>query len=64
MAETHGDFIKQCVRQKYVKIFKIDTKENISDILTKPLEFQTHSKLRNEISCMSLENEAENLEKI
>ncbi len=54
MAETHGDFTKQCVRQKYVKIFKIDTKKNIADIMTQPSEFQTHRRSRNKISRMSL----------
>jgi len=48
---------------KILKIFKIDTKKNITDIMTKLLECQTHRKLRNKISCISSENEVENLEK-
>lgn len=37
MAESHGDFIKQCVDEKKIKVFWIPTKENLADIMTKPL---------------------------
>lgn len=37
MAETHGDFIKQCVEEKKITVRWIPTKENVADIITKPL---------------------------
>ena len=46
MAETHGDYIKECVKQKRVKIEWIQTKFNLADIMTKPLALETHRDLR------------------
>lgn len=49
MAETHGDFVKQCVDQNKVKIEWIETKENLADIMTKPLPLETFRYLRDRI---------------
>lgn len=50
MADSHGDFIKECVDQKKVKVEWIATKENIADIMTKPLPSETHKYLRDKIT--------------
>lgn len=47
MAETHGDYVKQCVDEGRVKVKWIESKENIEDIMTKPLARPQHIKLRN-----------------
>lgn len=49
MADTHGDFIKQCVMDGFVTVKWISTKENIADIMTKPLSPSSHTYLRNKI---------------
>ena len=35
MADTHGDFVKQCVDDRKVIVGWIATKENLADIMTK-----------------------------
>jgi hypothetical protein len=52
MAESHGDFIKQCVDEKKVKVLWISTEENLADIMTKPLSENTYTYLRNKITNM------------
>ena len=54
MADTHGDFIKQCVDEKKVTVIWIDKKENLADIMTKPLPLDAFKYLRNKI--MNVEN--------
>lgn len=54
MAESHGDFIKQCVDEKKVKVQWISTEENLADIMTKPLSENTYTYLRNKITNMIL----------
>ena len=49
MADTHGDFIKQCVDQGKVKVEWIETKENLADIMTKPLPLEAFVYLRDKI---------------
>lgn len=49
MAETHGDFVKSCVLAGKIKVKWISTKENIADIMTKPLPSTSHIKLRNKM---------------
>lgn len=49
MAETHGDFVKQCVDEKKVKVMWIATKENLADIMTKPLPLEAHKYLRDKM---------------
>ena len=49
MAETHGDFIKYCVKENKMDPEWISTKENLADIMTKPLPLDAHKKLRDEI---------------
>jgi len=50
MAETHGDFIKQCVDQSIVRVQWVPTKENLANIMTKPLPLEAHIKLRDKIN--------------
>lgn len=49
MAETHGDFIKQCVEENRVRVKWVETKENIADIMTKPLPLEAHKYIRDKI---------------
>lgn len=37
MADTYGNINKQCVIKNKMKIFWINTKDNIAEIMTKPL---------------------------
>lgn len=46
MAESHGDYVKQCVDQGKVKVFWISIEGNLADIMTKPLPQRTHCYLR------------------
>ena len=49
MADSHGDFIKVCTKEKKVVPGWVYTKENIANIMTKPLPLVTHRDLRNRI---------------
>lgn len=40
--EAHGDYIKSCVNQNRVKVQWVESKENIADIMTKPLPKPSH----------------------
>ena len=44
IAESHGDYIKSLVVEGKVKSKSVPTKENIADIMTKPLEWWSHKK--------------------
>ena len=46
MAETHGDYVKQCVDQNKIRVHWIPTKENLADIMTKPLPLDAHKYIR------------------
>lgn len=43
---THGDFVKECVRLQRIKIKWLSGKQNIADIMTKPLPTSAHTKLK------------------
>ena len=43
IADTHGDFVKRCVLENRVIVKWIESKENQSHILTKPLPIQSYS---------------------
>lgn len=49
MADTHGDFVKQCVEENKVIVKWVTTKENIADIMTKPLPLEAHKFLKNKM---------------
>lgn len=49
MAESHGDYVKQCVDEGKVKVHWISTNENIADIMTKPLPQKARSYLRDKM---------------
>lgn len=49
MADTHGDFIKECVESRRVEVRWIPTKENLADIMTKPLPAKAHTYLRDKL---------------
>ena len=49
MSNTHGDFVKLCVLEGKVTAKWVPTKENIADIMTKPLPYKTHEYLRSKI---------------
>ena len=52
MADTHGDFIKQCVDERKIIPEWIITDENIADIMTKPLAQKPYTYLRDKITNM------------
>ena len=56
MAESHGDFIKQCIDEKKVKVKWIPTKENLADIMIKSLAEKEFNFLREQITKMSLKH--------
>lgn len=49
MTEVREDYVKECVRRGFIKIKWIASKNQIADIFTKPLSFDTHKRLANEI---------------
>ena len=49
MANTHGDFVKQCVNEGKVRVSWIATKENQANIMTKPLPLDAHKYLRDKM---------------
>ena len=49
VAESHGDYIKQLVKEGKVKSKWVNTKENIADIMTKPLDWKRHQTLTQKI---------------
>lgn len=49
MADTHGDFVKSCVDQNLVNVLWVNTKQNLADIMTKPLPLDAHRYLRDKI---------------
>ena len=46
MADTHADFVKQCVDERKVRVGWIASKENLADIMTKPLPLDALKYLR------------------
>ena len=49
MADTHGDFVKQCVDERKVRVRWIATKENSAAIMTKPLPLDALISLRDKM---------------
>ena len=49
ITQAHGDCIKSCVMQKRVEIQWVQSKENIADIMIKPLPKPSHLYLREKI---------------
>ena len=49
IADAHGDFVKRCVLENRAIVKWIESKENQSDILTKPLSIQSYSYLKEQI---------------
>ena len=49
MAETHGDYIKQCEIEGKIRVEWIEGTENVADIMTKPHALQTFEYLSNKI---------------
>ena len=43
MSESHGDYVKSLVSEGKIKGKWIHTKENVADIMTKPLEWKSHN---------------------
>ena len=49
MADTHVDFVEQCVNKRKVRVRWIATKENLADIMTKPLPLDALKYLRDKM---------------
>ena len=49
MLEIKEHYIKECVQRKLVKLQWVESKEQIADIFTKPLSFESHIKLTNKL---------------
>ena len=54
MADTHVDFVEQCVDERKVRVRWIATKENLADIMTKPLPLDALKYLRDKTLNQSL----------
>lgn len=49
MTEVHQDYIKECVDCERIIIKWVSTKDQLADIMTKPLAYEIHSKIRDKI---------------
>ena len=49
LAESHGDYVKSLVIKGKLKIKWINTKENVTDIMMKPLNWKSHQKLASKV---------------
>ena len=49
MTEIKEHYIRECVQRKLVEIKWISSKNQIADIMTKPLLFELHNRLTSEI---------------
>lgn len=49
MVEVHDNYVKECVKHNRIIIEWVSTKEQWADIMTKPLSFDVHVKLRNKL---------------
>lgn len=49
MTEVKEHYIRECVQRNLVQIKWICSKEQISDIMTKPLSYELHNRLAGEI---------------
>lgn len=49
MTEIRQDYIKECIDENRIITEWVSSKDQLADIMTKPLPFETHVKLRNKI---------------
>ena len=49
MADTHGDFVEQCVDEREVRVRWLATKNNLAYIMTKPLPLDAFKYLRDKM---------------
>ncbi len=49
MAQINADYVKECEKEKRICVRWISAKEQIADILTKPLDYPLFSYFRNQI---------------
>lgn len=49
MAETHGDYIKQCVLEGKFSVKWVPSKQNLADTFTKPLPCESFMSLRDKL---------------
>ena len=49
MVEIKRDYVKECVKKNMIKAEWVCSKEQLADIFTKPLPFETHTYLTNKI---------------
>lgn len=49
MINVKTDHVKECVKQKLIKVKWVKSKDQLADILTKPLAFDLHKRLTDEI---------------
>lgn len=56
MSETHGNFVKFCAKEGYIRVKWVSTKENEVDMFMKPLPLVRHRKLIHVIFSIDREN--------
>lgn len=56
LSETHGDFVKFCAKEGFIRVKWVSTKENEVDIFTEPLPLIIHSKFTHVILNINREN--------
>lgn len=49
MTEVHMDYVQECVKYDRIKIEWVSSKQQLADIMTKPLSYEPHTTLRNKI---------------
>ena len=54
LAESNGDYVKSLVIEGKVKVKWVNTKDNIADLMTKPLNWKSHQELTGKILTSDL----------
>lgn len=49
MSKTHGDFVKFCAKEGFIRVKQVSTKESDANIFTKPLPFKSHRRVTHAI---------------
>lgn len=49
MTEVHMDYVQECVKYNRVIIEWVPSKKQVADIMTKPLNYESHTALRDKI---------------
>jgi len=49
MTEIKEDYVKECEKENRVNIIWVSTKEQLADIMTKPLSYEIHAVMRDKI---------------